>query len=73
MYQYNNMPRKVSYKKDDRVFLAPFVGPFLLGAFTGGAAVAVTNPRPRPYGPYYGPGYGYGYGNNYGLIPPYRY
>ncbi|MCI8330856.1 MAG: hypothetical protein HFE04_02005 [Bacilli bacterium] len=57
MYQnYNYMPRKISYKKDDRIAFAPFVGPFLLGAFTGGAAVAVTNPRPRPYyPPYYGP------------------
>ncbi len=59
MYQnYNYMPRKISYKKDDRIAFAPFVGPFLLGAFTGGAAVAVTNPRPRPYGPMYGPMYG---------------
>lgn len=64
MYQYYNMPRKISYKKDDR-FFAPFVGPFLLGAFTGGAAVAVTNPRPRPYGP--------GYGPMYGPRPPYFY
>lgn len=57
---YNNMNRGFSYKKDTR--FAPFAGPFLLGALTGGVAVAATQPRPnynyypqRPpfYGPYY--------------------
>lgn len=53
MYQNYYMPRKVSYKKDDR--FVPFAGPFLLGALTGGVAVAAVGPRPRPYypGPYY--------------------
>lgn len=57
---YNNMNRDFSYKKDTR--FVPFAGPFLLGALTGGVAVAATQPRPnyiyypqRPpfYGPYY--------------------
>lgn len=52
MYQNYYMPRKVTYKKDDRFI--PFAGPFLLGALTGGVAVAATSPRPRPY---YGPGF----------------
>lgn len=53
---YNSyMPRKVTYKKDTR--FVPFAGPFLLGALTGGVAVAATNPRPNNYGynPYYRP------------------
>lgn len=49
-YNYN--------QNGDRFF---FAGPFLLGALTGGVAVAAFNPyRPRPYypaGPVYGPGY----------------
>lgn len=55
MYQNYYMPRKVMYKEDDR--FVPFAGPFLLGALTGGVAVAAVGPRPRPYypGPYYGP------------------
>ncbi len=57
MYQNYYMPRKVSYAKDTR--FVPFAGPFLLGALTGGVAVAATNPRPRPY--YGRPNY-YGYG-----------
>lgn len=52
MYQNYYMPRKVTYKKDDRIIpIVPFAGPFLLGALTGGVAVAATSPRPRPYGP----------------------
>ena len=50
----------MSYKKDDRFI--PFAGPFLLGALTGGVAVAAVGPRPRPYynyGPYYRPPYFY--------------
>lgn len=55
---YNNyMPRKITYKKDTR--FVPFAGPFLLGALTGGVAVAATNPRPNytnyGYNPYYRP------------------
>ncbi len=60
----NYIPRKVSYKKDTR--FVPFAGPFLLGALTGGVAVAAVGPRPRPY---------YGYPNN-GYMPyprPYPY
>lgn len=34
----NYMPRKISYSKDTR--FVPFAGPFLLGALTGGVAVA---------------------------------
>lgn len=52
----NYMPRKISYKKDTR--FVPFAGPFLLGALTGGVAVAAVNPRPRVnygYMPYMGP------------------
>ena len=54
---YNNYyQRGFSYKKDNR-----FVGPFLLGALTGGVAVAAVGPKqyqyyypPRPYYyPYY--------------------
>ena len=65
MYQnyYNYMPRKISYKKDDRFI--PFAGPFLLGALTGGVAVAAVGPRPRPYYP--------GYPVPYGPRPPYFY
>lgn len=55
MYQNYYMPRSVSYKNDSRFI--PFAGPFLLGALTGGVAVAATGPRPRPYYPY--PTYGY--------------
>lgn len=46
------------YSNDDRFF---FAGPFLLGALTGGVAVAAFNPnRPPRYGyympaPYYYP------------------
>lgn len=71
MYQnYYHMPRKVTYQKDDRFI--PFAGPFLLGALTGGVAVAATGPRPRPN--YYpGPYGGYGYGYGYGPRPPYFY
>ncbi len=61
MYQNYYMPRKVTYKKDDRFI--PFAGPFLLGALTGGVAVAATGPRPRPY--YYGPAYYPGYPRPY--------
>lgn len=39
---YNNF----KYKSDRFV---PFVGPFLLGALTGGVAVGAFGPRPRPY------------------------
>lgn len=54
-HNFNNyMPRKVSYKQDDRFI--PFAGPFLLGALTGGVAVSAVGPRPRPYNNYY-PGY----------------
>ena len=42
---YNNMNRGFSYKKDTR--FVPFAGPFLLGALTGGVAVAATQPRPN--------------------------
>lgn len=50
----NYIPRKISYKKDTRFI--PFAGPFLLGALTGGVAVATVNPRPRPvYNPYMSP------------------
>lgn len=62
MYQnyYKPMPRKITYKQDDRFI--PFAGPFLLGALTGGVAVAAVGPRPRPGygyapGPYPYPGY----------------
>lgn len=42
----------VNYGNNDRFF----AGPFLLGALTGGVAVAAFNPyRPRPYYPVYGP------------------
>ena len=45
----------VNYGNNDRFF----AGPFLLGALTGGVAVAAFNPyRPRPYypvPPMYGP------------------
>jgi len=55
MYQ-NYMPRNIKYKQDDRFI--PFAGPFLLGALTGGVAVAAVGPRPRPYyGGYPNPGY----------------
>lgn len=58
MYQNYYMPRSVSYKNDNRFVPAfGFAGPFLLGALTGGVAVAATGPRPRPYYPY--PNYGY--------------
>lgn len=60
MYPYNYR----NYNNGDRFF---FAGPFLLGALTGGVAVAAFNPyRPRPYypvqpypprPPYYGPMY----------------
>lgn len=53
MYQNYYMPRKVSYKQDDR--FVPFAGPFLLGALTGGVAVSAVGPRPRPYYGYYPP------------------
>lgn len=64
MYYNNYMPRKVTYQKDTRFI--PFAGPFLLGALTGGVAVAAVGPRPRPY---YGPGYGPGFYPR----PPYFY
>lgn len=57
---YNNYyQRDFSYKKDNR--FVPFAGPFLLGALTGGVAVAAVGPKqyqyyypPRPYYyPYY--------------------
>ena len=57
MYQNYYMPRSVSYKNDRFVPAIGFAGPFLLGALTGGVAVAATGPRPRPYRPYY-PYYG---------------
>ena len=60
MYYNNYMPRSVSYKKDDRFI--PFAGPFLLGALTGGVAVAAVGPRPRPY---------YNYGPGFYPRPPY--
>lgn len=53
---YNNL-RGFSYKKDSR--FVPFAAPFLLGALTGGVAVAAFPKQnyyypPRPYyGPYY--------------------
>lgn len=64
MIIYPNTSRNNMYVKNyayannnnDRLF---FGGPFLLGALTGGVAVAAFNPyRPRPYYPapmYYGP------------------
>ena len=57
---YNNYyQRGFSYMKDNR--FVPFAGPFLLGALTGGVAVAAVGPKqyqyyypPRPYYyPYY--------------------
>ncbi len=54
MYGNYYLPRNISYKKDTRI--VPFAGPFLLGALTGGVAVAAVGPRPRPYyypRPYY--------------------
>ena len=50
--------RSINYKNDRFV---PFAGPFLLGALTGGVAVAAVGPKqnqyyypPRPYYyPYY--------------------
>ena len=65
MYPYE----KYQYRHHEDRFV-PVAAPFLLGALTGGVAVAAFNPyRPRPvynYGPptgYYG---NYGYG---GYIP----
>ena len=49
--------RSINYKNDRFV---PFAGPFLLGALTGGVAVAAVGPRPQPYyppRPYYYPYY----------------
>ena len=46
MYKFMNM-RGINYKMDDRFI--PMVGPFLLGALTGGVAVGALGPRPRPY------------------------
>ena len=57
MYENYYMPRSISYKKDNRII--PFAGPFLLGALTGGVAVAAVGPRPRPY--YYPTPYPYPY------------
>ena len=59
MYNNNYYQRGFSYKKDNR--FVPFAGPFLLGALTGGVAVAAVGPKqyqyyypPRPYYyPYY--------------------
>lgn len=48
MYPYSNS----YYNSGDR--FVPFAGPFLLGALTGGVAIAATRPRPG-YGPVYGP------------------
>ena len=64
MYQnyYKSMPRKVSYQNDSRFI--PFAGPFLLGALTGGVAVAAVGPRPRPY---------YNYGPGFYPRPPFYY
>lgn len=57
-----------NHMSNDRFFPA---APFLLGALTGGVAVAAFNPyRPRPYypvGPIYGPGPGFGPG--FGPMP----
>lgn len=58
----NYVPRKISYSKDAR--FVPFAGPFLLGALTGGVAVAAVGPRPRP---------NYGYPNYPGYPRPYPY
>ena len=58
---YNNLyGRGYSYKKDNR--FVPFAAPFLLGALTGGVAVAAVGPKPNynyypPRPPYYGPYY----------------
>lgn len=58
---HNNyfMDRGFSYKNDSR--FVPFAAPFLLGALTGGAAIATVNrPRPMYYyppRPYYYPYY----------------
>lgn len=55
MYYRNSYPAM----NDDR--FGGFFVPFLLGGLTGGAAVAVSRPRPvyvnpyQPYQPYYGP------------------
>ena len=49
--------RSIIYKNDRFV---PFSGPFLLGALTGGVAVAAVGPHPQPYyppRPYYYPYY----------------
>lgn len=52
--------RGINYSKDTR--FVPFAAPFLLGALTGGVAIAATNPRPNVYyypprPPYYYPYY----------------
>ena len=45
---YNNYyQRGFSYKKDNR--FVPFAGPFLLGALTGGVAVAAVGPKQNQY------------------------
>ena len=67
MYSYN-------YNDGDRFF---FAGPFLLGALTGGVAVAAFNPyRPRRYYPINNtpmPYYSVNYPINNGGFMPYPY
>lgn len=67
MYPYNHEYQQYTMRGDRVV---PFAGPFLLGALTGGVAVAAFNPyRPRPY---YGPPPGNYYGNyGYGGFVPF--
>lgn len=65
MYPYNHEFNQ--YKSAGNRFV-PLAGPFLLGALTGGVAVAAFNPyRPRPvYRPYPGMYYNtYNYGGYY--------
>lgn len=63
MYPYDHQYQQYTLRNDNNR-IVPFAGPFLLGALTGGVAVAAFNPyRPRPYygppRPYYvNPGYG---------------